>query len=154
MEHTVRKRKANRIALRTVAIIFMVIALMRFVDLMVSGESKSIIVTILCACCFMYGITLFRQTLKTQAYDITYVFGEKTLTLKMHKKEKTVSYGEITDLGYVIPNESLDYSLVQIYIGKEQYVIPFMGNSDVGKALHGMLKIKQEEAMKTADKEG
>ena len=93
----------------------------------------------------MYGVNILSQTLKPQAYDITYVFLDKTMTLKMHRGEQTISYGEITDLGYVVPNESLDYSLIQIYIGKEQYVIPFAENTQVGEALYGMLKLKKEE---------
>jgi hypothetical protein len=48
-------------------------------------------------------------------------------------------------VSYVVPNENMDYGVVQIYIGKEQYVIPFMGNSNVGEALYGMLKLKKEE---------
>ena len=68
------------------------------------------------------------------------------MTLKMHRKDKTITYDEITDLGFVVPNESMDYSLVQIYIGKEQYIIPFPTNRNVAEALYGMLKIKKEEA--------
>ena len=84
--------------------------------------------------------------MRPQAYDITYVFGDKTMTLKMHRKDKTITYDEITDLGFVVPNESMDYSLIQIYIGKEQYIIPFPTNRNVAEALYGMLKIKKEEA--------
>ena len=68
------------------------------------------------------------------------------MTLKMHRKEMTISYGEIRDLGYVVPNENMDYSLIQIYIGKEQFVIPFTSNREIGEALYGMLKLKKEEA--------
>ena len=102
----------------------------------------------LCVVCFIYGVNLVLQTLKPQAYDITYVFLDQTMTLKMHKKDMTISYGDITELGYVVPNENLDYSLIQIYIGKEQFVIPFAGNTNVGEALYGMLKLKKEEADK------
>ena len=100
---------------------------------------------ILCAGCFVYGVYLFTQTLKAQAYDITYVFGDKKMTLKLHRKEQVYSYDEITSLSYVVPNENMDYGVIQIYIGKEQYVIPFMGNSNVGEALYGMLKLKKDE---------
>lgn len=148
MEHTVKKDKKNRIAIRSVAIIFILIALARLLVVMLSQEEKSILVTMfLCGGCLVYGVNLLINTLKSQAYDITYVFGDKTLTLKMHKKELKIGYEEIRDLGYVVPNESLDYSLVQIYIGKEQYVIPFQGNCNIGEALYGMLKIKKEEAV-------
>lgn len=51
-------------------------------------------------------------------------------------------------MGYVVPNENMDYSIIQMYIEKEQYILPFMGKSEVGKALYGMLKIKKEEAEK------
>lgn len=146
MEHTVKKNKNNRIVMRITAAIFILIAVARFVYLVVGEGSKSIIMTLLCVGCLAYGCSLLRQTLKPQAYDITYVFLDKTMTLKMHKKEQTISYGDITDLGYVIPNENLDYSLIQIYIDKEQYVIPFAGNTNVGEALYGMLKLKKDEA--------
>lgn len=152
MEHTVRKSKTNRIVLRSVAAIFLLIALLRIVVVVVSKEPTNRLVTIvLCGGCLMYGFYLLKGTLKPQAYDITYVFLDKTFTMKMHRKEVSYSYGDITDLGYVIPNESLDYSVIQIYIGKEQYTIPFNGNSNVGKGLYGMLKLKQEEAMETAE---
>lgn len=147
MEHTVKKNRANRIAMRFVAFVFILVAVLRFVVVVVSREHKSVVVTvILCAGCLTYGILLLKQTLKSQAYDITYVFGDKTMTLKMHQKEQKLGYGEIRDLGYVVPNENLDYSIIQIYIGKEQYTIPFTENSNVGKALYEMLKMKKEEA--------
>lgn len=148
MEHTVRKNGKNRIALRMVAAIFILISVARFVYLVVGEGKKSILITLLCACCLTYGLNLLRQTLKPQAYDITYVFLDKTMILKMHKKELTVSYGEIIDLGYVVPNPSMDYSMLQIFIGKEQYVIPFTGNTNVAEALYGMLQLKKEEAQK------
>lgn len=146
MEHTVHKSSRNRIAMRSLAGIFIAVALLRVIVVVTSHEKVSIVITLLCAGCLMYGIVLLWQTLKPQAYDITYVFGDKTMTLKMHKKERTISYGEITDLGYVVPNPNLDYSLIQIYIGKEQFVIPFTENSNVGEALYGMLKLKRDEA--------
>lgn len=149
MEHTVHKNVRNRIAMRSLAFIFIIVAVLRIGVVMIRHEKSSIIITMLCAGCLVYGIVLLLQTLKPQAYDITYVFGDKTMTLKMHKKERTISYDEITDLGYVVPNPNLDYSLVQIYIGKEQFIIPFTEKSDVGKALYGMLKIKKEEAEQT-----
>ena len=152
MEHTVKKSRKNRIAMRFTACVFIFIALARLLYVMMSKEQKSVIFTvILCTGCLGYGVMLLCQTLKAQAYDITYVFGDKTLTLKLHRKELKIKYNEINDLGYVIPNENLDYSLVQIYIGKEQYVIPFMGNSQIGKGLYEMLKLKREELSKETE---
>lgn len=153
MEHTVRKSKTNRMVMRSVAGIFILIAVARFVYLVAGEGSKNVLITVLCVGCLLYGVNILMQTLKPQAYDITYVFLDKTMTLKMHKKEQTISYGEITDLGYVVPNESLDYSIIQIYIGKEQYVIPFAENAHVGEALYGMLKLKKEEAEQSTEAE-
>lgn len=153
MEHTVKKKKGNRIAMRFTAGIFILIAGLRFLDVVISQEKKSMILTIiLCAGCLTYGIILLRQTFKPQAYDITYVFGDRALTLKLYNRELQISYGEIKELGYVIPNENLDYSLIQIYIENEQYVIPFTENSNVGKALYEMLKMKKEEADQKKEK--
>ena len=146
LEHTVHKNKRNRIAMRSLAFIFIAVAILRVAVVITSHEKSSIVITMLCAGCLVYGIVLLVQTLKPQAYDITYIFGDKTLTLKMYKSERTISYGEITDLGYVVPNPNIDYSLVQIYIGKEQFIIPFTEKIEVGEALYGMLKIKKEEA--------
>lgn len=147
MEHTVKKNRANRIAMRFTACVFILIAVLRLVVVIVSKEHKSVLLTvILCGGCLAYGIILLKQTFKAQAYDITYVFGDKTLTLKLHRKELKIGYEEIRDLGYVVPNDNMDYSIIQMYIGKEQYVIPFMGKSEVGKALYEMLKLKKEEA--------
>ncbi|MCM1159214.1 MAG: hypothetical protein NC300_10585 [Bacteroidales bacterium] len=147
MEYTVKKSKRNRTAMRITAALFLLVAVIRFIVVVAGREHKNMVLTIvLCAGGLTYGIYLLRQTLKVQAYDITYLFGDKTLTLKFHRGEKKVSYGEITDLGYVIPNENMDYSIIQMYIGKEQYILPFMGKSEVGKALYGMLKLKKEEA--------
>ncbi len=146
MEHTVKKNRRNRISLRITAFIFIVIAIARVIYLFIGEGSKNIVVTMLCVACLLYGVNLIRQTLKPQAYDITYVFLKETMTLKMHKKDMTISYGDITDLGYVVPNENMDYSLIQIFIGKEQFVIPFAGNTNVGEALYGMIKMKRDEA--------
>lgn len=146
MKYTVKKNRANRIAMRITASAFIMIAALRFVVVMISEEHKSMLLTvILCVGCLSYGIVLLRQTFKAQAYDITYIFGEKKLTLKFRQKELMIGYEEIGDLGYVVPNDNLDYSIIQMYIGTEQYVIPFMGKSDVGKALYEMLKLKKEE---------
>ena len=148
MEHTVHKKSSNRIALRSLGLIFVLIAVLRFVVLLNSHEKGSVVITLLCTGCMLYGLILLWQTFKPQAYDITYVFGDKTKTLKMHKKERIISYGDISDIGYVVPNPNLDYSIVQIYVGKEQFLIPFTEKTEVGKALYGMLKLKKEEALK------
>ncbi len=144
MEHTVHKSTRNRLAMRSLAIIFILVAVLRVVVVVTSHEKSSVVITFLCAGCLLYGLVLLWNTLKPQAYDITYVFGDKTMTVKMHKGEKTISYDEITDLGYVVPNPNLDYSIVQIFMGKQQFIIPFNGNTNVGKALYGMLKLKRE----------
>ena len=151
MEHTVYKNKRNRIAMRSLSFIFIIVAVLRIVVVVTSHEKSSVVITMLCAGCLVYGLVLLQQTLKPQAYDITYVFGDKQMTLKMHNKERTISYDEITDLGYVIPNPNLDYSIVQIHIGKEQFIIPFTEKADIGKALYGMLKIKKEEAEQSSE---
>ncbi|MDE6433195.1 MAG: hypothetical protein K2L07_03060 [Lachnospiraceae bacterium] len=146
MEHTVKKSKVNRIAMRLTAIVFLAVGALSFYALTSEKpHSGRLLFMILCAGCLIYGIYLFAQTLKAQAYDITYVFGDTAMTLKLHRGERVYSYGDITQLFYVVPNENLDYGVVQIYIGKEQYVIPFMGNSNVGEALYGMLKLKKDE---------
>ncbi|MCM1180514.1 MAG: hypothetical protein NC347_09685 [Clostridium sp.] len=151
MEHTVKKSKANRIAMRFTAIVFLVVGALSLYALL-SGEPYSgrLLFIILCAVCLVYGIYLFAQTLKAQAYDITYVFGDTQMTLRLHRGEQVYSYGDITQLSYVVPNENLDYGVIQIYIGKEQYVIPFMGNSQIGEALYGMLKLKKDEVAERA----
>lgn len=147
MEHTVRKSKLNRIAMRFTAMIFLVIGIVSFV--VMTGKSRGLgrlLFMVLCAGCITYGLILFLQTLKAQAYDITYVFGDKQMTLKMHRQEKTYAYSDITELSYIVPNDNMDYGVVQIFFGKNQYVIPFMGNKNVGEALYGMLEIKRNEA--------
>ncbi|MCM1497461.1 MAG: hypothetical protein NC124_03245 [Clostridium sp.] len=152
MEHTVKKNRANRLAMRFVACVFILVAVLRFVVVVTSEEKKSAVVTvILCCGCLSYGIYLLCQTFREQAYDITYVFGEKAMTLKTHRRQRVIGYDEITDLGFVTPNENMDCGIVQLYIGKEQYVLPFLGESQVGNALYGMLKIKREEAENTAE---
>ena len=153
MEHTVKKSRGNRIALRSVAFIFLLIAVLRMVVVLSKEPTNRLVTIVLCGGCLLYGFYLLAGTLKPQAYDITYVFLDKTFTMKMHRKEKTYSYGDIKDLGYVIPNESLDYSMIQIYIDKEQYTIPFNGNSNVGKGLYGMLKLKRDEVLGTLEEE-
>ncbi len=146
MQHTVKKSRANRIALRSVGGLFFLVALCRLIAVAVLKEQANLVLTaLLCAAGLGYGGYLLVQTFRPQAYDITYVFGDSGMTMRFHRGEKKIGYGEITDLGFVVPNEELDYALVQIYIGREQYVIPFMGKSQVGKALYEMLKQKREE---------
>lgn len=146
MEYTVKKNKKNRIALRLTASAFFLIAVIRLIIVMNSEGSTNIFLTIvLCTGGFGYGIYLLCATMKPQAYDITYQFRDKTIVIKMHKKNKEISYSEILDLGYISPNPNIDYGIIQMYVGTEQYVIPFMNNSNVGKALYEMLKLKKEE---------
>lgn len=147
MEHTVKKSKANRMAMRFTALFFLAVGIISFAVMIEKNRGIGrFVLMLLCAGCITYGCVLLRQTFMPQAYDITYVFGDKQMTLKMHRKEKTYSYGDITDLAYIVPNENMDYGVVQIYFGKNQYVIPFMGNRNVGEALYGMLEIKRNEA--------
>lgn len=147
LEYTVKKNKKNRIALRGTACFFLCIAIARIIYIVTTQNSPSLFLTvILCAGGLGYGSYLLINTLKPQAYDITYQFGDQTLTLKMKNKQKVINYSDITDLGYVLPNPEIDYSIIQLYVGKEQYVLPFMNNSNVGKALYEMIKIKREEA--------
>lgn len=145
MEHTVRKSKKNRIALRITASLFLIVGILRLIAMVIDRGDKSPVLTILIiAACLMYGIILMLTTFKPQAYDITYVFGDKQFTMKMHKKEITYDYADITDLGYVVPNPNMEVSIVQIFIGKEQFTIPFNNAGNLGEALYGMLKMKRE----------
>ncbi|MDO5155140.1 MAG: hypothetical protein Q4D51_04165 [Eubacteriales bacterium] len=146
MEHTVKKSKANRVAMRVTALVFLLVGAGSFYAFTAKERGLGrFVLMILCAGCIAYGLYLMVQTLKAQAYDITYVFGDKQMTLKLHHKEKVYSYAEMTKLSYVVPNENMDYGVIQMYFDKEQYVIPFMGNRNVGEALYGMLEMKREE---------
>lgn len=146
MQHTVKKSRANRIAMRITATIFLLVGILSLWRL-ATGDNLSgkFLFILLCVTCLYYGGYLMLQTLKAQAYDVTYVFGDQKMTMKMHRKELEVSYSDIRELGFVIPNENLDYGIVQIFIGKEQYTIPFSGNREVGKGLYEMLEMKRTE---------
>ena len=147
MEYTVRKSRANRIAMRMTGFFFFLVAVVRLAVVLWDKEEHHVVLTmILCVGGFGYGAFLILQTFKVQAYDITYQFGTEKIIIKTVRKEEAIHYGEISDLGYVVPNENMDYSILQIYIGKEQYVLPFMGKREVGEKLYQMLNTKWEES--------
>lgn len=149
LEYTVKKDKRTRIGLRILGLLFLLMGIFRIGYILFFNKNANIIVTMmLCIGGFGYGWYLFINTFKAKAYDIVYQFKDKTMTLKLHYKDLTIDYSEIVDLGFVIPNDNMDYAIIQLYIGKEQYIIPFMNCSNVGKALYEMLLLKRKEANK------
>lgn len=151
MEYTVRKNKWNRFAFRFVGFVFVIVALSSIIAFIYSikkGQKVYAALTgmLICAC-LAYGIYLIKETFKFQAYDIRYIFENDKIRLIGKHRERKILYKDIDDIGYVVPSPDMDYSIIQIKVKKNQYIIPYMNKSDKAQEMYKFLneKVKANE---------
>ena len=71
----------------------------------------------------------------------------------MHRGEKTFAYSDITDLNMIIPQNENIYSIVQIVVGREQFLLPFTLKKAVADQIYGLLCQKTGRAPVAANED-
>lgn len=149
MEYTVKKNRYNRYAFRFVSIVFILVGIISifgfYVNITRGQRLYAAITFVLIAVCICYGIYLIKETMKITAYDIKYSFESDIVRLTTKRGEKKLDYGDIYDIGIVVPSEDMDYVIVQIKTKKIQYVIPFINNSVYCYKIYDFLKSKVDK---------
>ena len=139
VNYHIRKRKRTRYTFRLVG--FAIAALCGSqVAMFFMGYGKNHkIGTFFAALFFLYGGYLFINSFKPRFYDTDYEFKENDFTVKMHRGEKTFAYSDITDLNMIIPQNENIYSIVQIVVGREQFLLPFTLKKAVADQIYSLL---------------
>ena len=124
LSYTVKKSKSARIGYRVLGFIFLILGILGIV-LAWRLPSMKFLVIIVAAMAAFYGIYLLRASFRLQAYDISYEFTEEHIKLTTHKGERLIPYDEVADVQWLEPTPDIDYILLQIKVGKQQFVLHF-----------------------------
>lgn len=124
LQYTVKKSKMTRIGYRVLGGIFLIIGMLGLILVWRLSAMRFLVIAVALVAAF-YGIYLIRASWRLQAYDITYEFTEEHIKLILHNGEKIVPYDEVAHLQWVEPTPDLDYVLIQIRVGKQQFVLHF-----------------------------
>ncbi len=153
LEHTVKKRKATRVAYRMVGFVFMIIGGL-LIWWAVSGGAKVIKAAIAIGA-IGYGFSLVKSSFRKAAYDSTYIFEDNAIRIKQAKREIIVPYEKVTNINLVIPDPNMPYYMLKIDKGTENFVLPFMGRRDKCDAIYELLlkKVGIYEEEDTCDTE-
>lgn len=137
LEYTVKKRKATRVAYRTVGFVFMAIGGL-LIWWAIAGGAKIIKATIAAAAIF-YGFSLVKSSFRKSAFDSTYIFEEDGMRIRQEKGETVVPYKKLTNINLVIPDPAMPYYILKIDKGTQNFVLPFMGKREKCDAIYKYL---------------
>ncbi|MGN0393817.1 MAG: hypothetical protein ACI4EF_00470 [Coprococcus sp.] len=128
LEHTVKKRKATRVAYRTVGFVFMLLGGL-LIWWAIAGGAK-IIKAAIAAAAIGYGFTLVKSSFRKSAFDSIYIFEDEGMRIKQAKREILIPYNKLTNINLVIPDPNMPYYILKIDKGTENFVLPFAGKRD------------------------
>ncbi len=144
MEYTVKKSKAGRIGYRITGAVFLVLGILG-VLLAVQVPSMKFLVIAVAAVAAFYGVYLLKASFRQQAYDITYEFTEEHIKLILHNGEKLLPYDEVSRVQWIEPSPDVDYVMIQIRSGKQQYVLHFTGKRAYAEKIYSYLLARVPE---------
>ena len=144
MEYTVKKSKAGRIGYRITGAVFLVLGILGGV-LAVRVPSMKFLVIAVAAVAAFYGVYLLKASFRQQAYDITYEFTEEHIKLILHNGEKLLPYDEVSRVQWIEPSPDVDYVMIQIQSGKQQYVLHFTGKRAYAEKIYSYLLTRVPE---------
>lgn len=124
LSYTVKKSKSARIGYRVLGMIFLILGILGMVLVWRLPSMKFLVIIVALMAAF-YGVYLLRASFRLQAYDISYEFTEEHIKLNTHKGERLIPYDEVADVQWVEPTPDIDYILLQIKVGKQQFVLHF-----------------------------
>lgn len=139
LNYHVKKRKRTRYTLRIVGFVTILVCMSQIIAFIMGyGQGYKIgtfIAFILC----LYGFYLFFNSFRSAAYDIDYEFNQDDFVIHTRYGDKRHTYDEIGDLNQIIPENDLFYSMIQITIGKKQYLLPFSYKKEVADKIYMFL---------------
>ncbi len=138
LQYTVKKNRTTRIAYRMVGVFFLAIgiAFVLLAGMNRGGTAGRIFKLAFGLALAAYGLMLVKASFRKSAFDLTYIFEDGQLVIRRKKKDYPVSYDKITNVNLVIPDPDMRYYVLKIDIGKEQFVLPFMGKRDMCDAIY------------------
>lgn len=138
LTYTVKKSKAGRIGYRVLGIMFLGLGILGIVLSFKLATMKFVVLMVAMMSIF-YGVYLLRASFRLQAYDISYEFTEEHIKLRLHNGERIVPYDEVDDIQWVEPSPDIDYILIQIKIGKQQFVLHFSNKRSYAEKVYAYL---------------
>lgn len=143
--YTVKKNKTSRHTFRLLGIFLISFGILQM-SLYFSGYGrKHLIATILSFLIACYGAALFIHSFKKDQYDITYTFNDSNMEVKHRKGTTKYNYSDFTDVSLVTPEDPNLYSIINITIGKENFIIPFSYKKNVCDTIYQFLTEKTTE---------
>ena len=139
LNYHVRKNRRTRYTLRIVGFTTILVCMSQIVAfLMGYGRGYKIGTFIAFALC-MYGFYLFFNSFRSGAYDIDYEFNHDYFIIHTKYGDRKHTYDEIGDLNQIIPENEALYSIIQITIGKKQYLLPFSYKKELADQIYTFL---------------
>lgn len=139
INYHIRKKKRTRYTFRLVGFAITVICFSQVIAFILGYGRNHKIGTFFAFIFGMYGIYLFINSFKSRFYNTDYEFKENDFTVKARGTERTFAYSDITDLNMIVPQNELIYSIIQIVVGKEQFLLPFTLKKDVADQIYTLL---------------
>ena len=138
LTYTVKKSKAGRIGYRVLGLMFLGLGILGIVLSFKLATMKFVVLMVAMMSMF-YGVYLLCASFRLQAYDISYEFTEEHIKLRLHNGERIVPYDEVDDIQWVEPSPDIDYILIQIKIGKQQFVLHFSNKRPYAEKVYAYL---------------
>ena len=128
--YSVKKNKKSRMTFRLFGLFLVSFALLMIVPTLMGYEKVKVFWLIITALFGLYGLMLIIHSFAKTSYDIVYEFNEDNILVRHHWGETTYRYEDITDLSLISPENENVYSIINLRIGKENFVIPFTLKKD------------------------
>lgn len=138
LTYTVKKSKAGRIGYRVLGLMFLGLGILGIVLSFKLATMKFVVLMVAMMSMF-YGVYLLRASFRLQAYDVSYEFTEEHIKLRLHNGDRIVPYDEVDDIQWVEPSPDIDYILIQIKIGKQQFVLHFSNKRSYAEKVYAYL---------------
>ena len=139
INYHVKKKRRTRYTLRIVGFATVLVCMSQvFMFIMGYGRGYKIS-TFICMLLSIYGFYLFFNSFRSAAYDIDYEFNQDDFVIHTKYGDKRHTYDEIGDLNQIIPENEMYYSIIQITIGRKQYILPFSYKKEVADKIYSFL---------------
>lgn len=138
LQYTVKKSKATRIGYRVLGGIFLLLGILGMILVWQLSSMRFLVIAVAVVAAF-YGVYLIRSSLRMQAYDITYEFTEEYIKLQLRNGEKLIPYDEVDNVQWVEPSPDVDYILIQIKVGRKQFVLHFSNKRSFAEKIFAYL---------------
>ena len=139
INYHVKKKKRTRYTLRIVGFTAMLVCMTQLIAFFMGYGRGYRIGTFIAIILCVYGFYLFINSFRSAAYDIDYEFNKDDFVIHTRYGDKHHTYDEIGDLNQIIPENDMFYSIIQITIGKKQYLLPFSYKKEVADKIYAFL---------------